>query len=150
MQQVSVPAFVPTRTHELLHRMSGKGLAAHYHFSRQPCVYNDQMVSVQVTLANTTDQKIENIHLGEKKLPTGMKVHVFNPIGNCSIILKLCNIFFQPLQHLNFLRLRCIKKQTNLEPLIPGAGRSFNCQLFSVVQLGEPSQFFNDLQSSAQ
>uniref|UniRef100_A0A670JNT6 AP-3 complex subunit beta n=2 Tax=Podarcis muralis TaxID=64176 RepID=A0A670JNT6_PODMU len=76
----SVPAFVPTRTHELLHRMSGKGLAAHYHFSRQPCVYNDQMVSVQVTLANTTDQKIENIHLGEKKLPTGMKVHVFNPI----------------------------------------------------------------------
>nr|XP_028604976.1 AP-3 complex subunit beta-1-like [Podarcis muralis] len=60
--------------------MSGKGLAAHYHFSRQPCVYNDQMVSVQVTLANTTDQKIENIHLGEKKLPTGMKVHVFNPI----------------------------------------------------------------------
>uniref|UniRef100_A0A670JQB0 AP-3 complex subunit beta n=1 Tax=Podarcis muralis TaxID=64176 RepID=A0A670JQB0_PODMU len=77
---VSVPAFVPTRTHELLHRMSGKGLAAHYHFSRQPCVYNDQMVSVQVTLANTTDQKIENIHLGEKKLPTGMKVHVFNPI----------------------------------------------------------------------
>uniref|UniRef100_A0A670JNI2 AP-3 complex subunit beta n=1 Tax=Podarcis muralis TaxID=64176 RepID=A0A670JNI2_PODMU len=78
--RVSVPAFVPTRTHELLHRMSGKGLAAHYHFSRQPCVYNDQMVSVQVTLANTTDQKIENIHLGEKKLPTGMKVHVFNPI----------------------------------------------------------------------
>nr|XP_034955962.1 AP-3 complex subunit beta-1 isoform X2 [Zootoca vivipara] len=78
--KVSVPAFVPTRTHELLHRMSGKGLAAHYHFSRQPCIYNDQMVSVQVMLANTTDQKIENIHLGEKKLPTGMKVHVFNPI----------------------------------------------------------------------
>ncbi|XP_019373794.1 PREDICTED: AP-3 complex subunit beta-1 [Gavialis gangeticus] len=77
---VSAPVFVPMETHELLHRMSGKGLAAHYHFSRQPCIYGDQMVSVQVTLTNTTDQKIENIHIGEKKLPAGMKMHVFNPI----------------------------------------------------------------------
>uniref|UniRef100_A0A7M4G2J8 AP-3 complex subunit beta n=1 Tax=Crocodylus porosus TaxID=8502 RepID=A0A7M4G2J8_CROPO len=77
---VSAPVFVPMETHELLHRMSGKGLAVHYHFSRQPCIYGDQMVSVQVTLTNTTDQKIENIHIGEKKLPAGMKMHVFNPI----------------------------------------------------------------------
>uniref|UniRef100_A0A7M4FHB6 AP-3 complex subunit beta n=1 Tax=Crocodylus porosus TaxID=8502 RepID=A0A7M4FHB6_CROPO len=78
--KVSAPVFVPMETHELLHRMSGKGLAVHYHFSRQPCIYGDQMVSVQVTLTNTTDQKIENIHIGEKKLPAGMKMHVFNPI----------------------------------------------------------------------
>ncbi|XP_067425202.1 AP-3 complex subunit beta-1 isoform X1 [Emydura macquarii macquarii] len=77
---VSTPVFVPMKTHELLHRMSGKGLAAHYHFSRQPCIYGDQMVSVQVTLTNTTDQKLENIHIGERKLPAGMKMHVFNPI----------------------------------------------------------------------
>ncbi|XP_043371520.1 AP-3 complex subunit beta-1 isoform X2 [Dermochelys coriacea] len=77
---VSSPVFVPMKTHELLHRMSGKGLAAHYHFSRQPCIYGDQMVSVQVTLMNTTDQKLENIHIGERKLPAGMKMHVFNPI----------------------------------------------------------------------
>ncbi|KAM7166973.1 AP-3 complex subunit beta-1 isoform 2-T2 [Macrochelys suwanniensis] len=78
---VSSPIFVPMKTHELLHRMSGKGLAAHYHFSRQPCIYGDQMVSVQVTLTNTTDQKLEKIHVGERKLPAGMKMHVFNPIG---------------------------------------------------------------------
>ncbi|KAM9138694.1 AP-3 complex subunit beta-1 [Pangshura tecta] len=77
---VSSPIFVPMKTHELLHRMSGKGLAAHYHFSRQPCIYGNQMVSVQVTLTNTTDQKLENIHVGERKLPAGMKMHVFNPI----------------------------------------------------------------------
>ncbi|XP_072848778.1 AP-3 complex subunit beta-1 isoform X2 [Pogona vitticeps] len=77
---VSAPVFVPMKTYELLHRMSGKGLAAHYHFSRQPCIYNDQMVSVQVTLTNTIDQIMENIHLEEKKLPTGLKVHTFNPI----------------------------------------------------------------------
>ncbi|XP_026526379.1 AP-3 complex subunit beta-1 isoform X2 [Notechis scutatus] len=77
---VSAPFFVPMKSHELLHRMSGKGLAANYHFSRQPCIYSDQMVSVQVMLTNTTDQKIENIHLSEKKLPAGMRMHVFNSI----------------------------------------------------------------------
>uniref|UniRef100_A0A0K8S2E4 AP-3 complex subunit beta n=1 Tax=Crotalus horridus TaxID=35024 RepID=A0A0K8S2E4_CROHD len=77
---VSAPFFVPMQSHELLHRMSGKGLAANYHFSRHPCIYSDQMVSVQVTLINATDQKIENIHLSEKKLPAGMRMHVFNSI----------------------------------------------------------------------
>uniref|UniRef100_A0A8D0H8P5 AP-3 complex subunit beta n=1 Tax=Sphenodon punctatus TaxID=8508 RepID=A0A8D0H8P5_SPHPU len=77
---VSIPVFVPMKTHELLHRMSGKGLAAHYHFPRQPCIYGDQMVSVQVTLTNTTDEKIENIHIGERKLPSDMRMHEFSPI----------------------------------------------------------------------
>ncbi|XP_054254122.1 AP-3 complex subunit beta-1 [Indicator indicator] len=71
---------VPTKTHELLHRMSGKGLAAHYHFSRQAGIFGDRMVSVQVTVKNTTDQKIENIHIEEKKLPPGMRMHEFTPI----------------------------------------------------------------------
>lgn len=79
---VSTPVFVPMTTHVLLHRMSGKGLAAHYSFPRQPCIFGDKMVSVQITLNNTTDRKIENIHIGEKKLPMGMQMHVFNPIGS--------------------------------------------------------------------
>ncbi|XP_054043022.1 AP-3 complex subunit beta-1 isoform X1 [Rissa tridactyla] len=78
---VTTQVSVPTKTHELLHRMSGKGLAAHYHFSRQPGIFGDRTVSVQVTITNTTDQKIENIHVGEKKLPPGMRMHEFNPIG---------------------------------------------------------------------
>ncbi|XP_060091844.1 AP-3 complex subunit beta-1 [Heteronotia binoei] len=77
---IITPVFVPTKTHELLHRMSGKGLAAHYHFSRQPCIYGDKMVSVQITLSNTTEQKIENIHVGEKMLPSDMRMHLFNSI----------------------------------------------------------------------
>ncbi|XP_025748421.1 AP-3 complex subunit beta-1 isoform X2 [Callorhinus ursinus] len=77
---VRTPVFVPVKTHVLLHRMSGRGLAAHYFFPRQPCIFGDKMVSVQITLNNTTDQKIENIHIGEKKLPVGMQMHVFNPI----------------------------------------------------------------------
>ncbi|XP_032941605.1 AP-3 complex subunit beta-1 isoform X2 [Catharus ustulatus] len=79
---IDVPTQVslPTKTHELLHRMSGKGLAAHYCFSRQPGTFGDHMVPVQVTVTNTTDQKIENIRIGEKKLPPGMRMHEFNPI----------------------------------------------------------------------
>ncbi|XP_052526146.1 AP-3 complex subunit beta-1 isoform X1 [Tympanuchus pallidicinctus] len=77
---VTTQVFVPTKTHEMLHRMTGKGLSAHYQFSRQPCIFGDRMISVQVTLTNTTDQKIDNIHIGEKKLPPGMRMHEFNPI----------------------------------------------------------------------
>ncbi|NWW79158.1 AP3B1 protein, partial [Climacteris rufus] len=77
---VTTQVSVPTKAHELLHRMSGKGLAAHYHFSRHTGLFGDQMVPVQVAVTNTTDQKIENIHIGEKKLPPGMKMHEFNPI----------------------------------------------------------------------
>ncbi|XP_036888277.1 AP-3 complex subunit beta-1 [Sturnira hondurensis] len=77
---VSTPVCIPGKTHELLHRMSGKGLAAQYLFSRQPCIFGHKMVSVQIILNNTTDRKIENIHIREKKLPTGMEMHVFNPI----------------------------------------------------------------------
>ncbi|XP_021235087.1 AP-3 complex subunit beta-1 isoform X3 [Numida meleagris] len=77
---VTTQVFVPTKMHEMLHRMTGKGLSAHYQFSRQPCIFGDRMVSVQVTLTNTTDQKIDNIHIGEKKLPPGMRMHEFNPI----------------------------------------------------------------------
>ncbi|XP_004766888.1 AP-3 complex subunit beta-1 isoform X3 [Mustela putorius furo] len=77
---VNTPVFVPVKTHVLLHRMSGRGLAAHYFFPRQPCIFGDKMVSIQITLNNTTDRKIENIHIGGKKLPMGMQMHVFNPI----------------------------------------------------------------------
>ncbi|XP_032703806.1 AP-3 complex subunit beta-1 isoform X3 [Lontra canadensis] len=77
---VNTPVFVPVKTHVLLHRMSGRGLAAHYFFPRQPCIFGDKMVSVQITLNNTTDRKIENIHIGGKKLPMGLQMHVFNPI----------------------------------------------------------------------
>uniref|UniRef100_A0A452TD76 AP-3 complex subunit beta-1 n=1 Tax=Ursus maritimus TaxID=29073 RepID=A0A452TD76_URSMA len=51
---VNTPVFVPVKTHVLLHRMSGRGLAAHYFFPRQPCIFGDKMVSVQITLGNTS------------------------------------------------------------------------------------------------
>ncbi|KAI1905237.1 hypothetical protein AGOR_G00014050 [Albula goreensis] len=77
--EVSSPAFVPVKSHELLHRMSGKGLAAQYHFPRQPCIYGSSMVSVQLTLTNSSDSKLEDIHIGDTS-PPGLSIHRFNSI----------------------------------------------------------------------
>uniref|UniRef100_A0AAY5ELT1 AP-3 complex subunit beta n=1 Tax=Electrophorus electricus TaxID=8005 RepID=A0AAY5ELT1_ELEEL len=76
--QVS-PVFVPVHTYELLHRMTGKGLAAQYHFSRQPCIYDDRMISVQLTFSNNGDHTLENIHISEKT-SAGQNIHCFSPI----------------------------------------------------------------------
>ncbi|XP_069819126.1 AP-3 complex subunit beta-1 isoform X1 [Dendropsophus ebraccatus] len=77
---VCMPSFVPTKTHELLHRMSGKGLSANYHFPRQPCIFGAQMVSVQVTFTNSSDKKVEDIHIEERK--SDLKMHLFSPIDS--------------------------------------------------------------------
>uniref|UniRef100_A0A4W4EFS5 AP-3 complex subunit beta n=1 Tax=Electrophorus electricus TaxID=8005 RepID=A0A4W4EFS5_ELEEL len=78
-QQLSSPVFVPVHTYELLHRMTGKGLAAQYHFSRQPCIYDDRMISVQLTFSNNGDHTLENIHISEKT-SAGQNIHCFSPI----------------------------------------------------------------------
>uniref|UniRef100_A0A8C8EUH1 AP-3 complex subunit beta n=1 Tax=Oncorhynchus tshawytscha TaxID=74940 RepID=A0A8C8EUH1_ONCTS len=75
--QVSGPAFVPEKRHDLLHRMTGKGLSAQYQFPRQPCLYQPTMVSVQISLTNTTDHPLEQIHIGDRG-PTGLDMHCFN------------------------------------------------------------------------
>lgn len=79
---VITPVFVPDKSFELLHRMSGKGLGARYHFPRQPCIYNSKMVSVHITFTNNSDQEIQNIQIGERKLASGMKMHDFHEIDN--------------------------------------------------------------------
>ncbi|XP_073680437.1 AP-3 complex subunit beta-1 isoform X2 [Garra rufa] len=77
--QASSPVFVPETSHELLHRMTGKGLSAQYRFTRQPCIYGNSMVSLQLTLSNSSDQALENIHISEKT-STGQNIHRFNTI----------------------------------------------------------------------
>uniref|UniRef100_A0A8C1DDW0 AP-3 complex subunit beta n=2 Tax=Cyprinus carpio TaxID=7962 RepID=A0A8C1DDW0_CYPCA len=77
--QASSPVFVPETSRELLHRMTGKGLSAQYRFTRQPCIYGNSMVSLQLTLSNSSDQALENIHISEKS-STGQNIHRFNAI----------------------------------------------------------------------
>ncbi|XP_078473545.1 AP-3 complex subunit beta-2 [Lampetra fluviatilis] len=77
---VSSPMFVPSKSHELLHRLSGEGLAAEYRFPRQACIYNAKMVSVQITFTNCGDATVESVHIGETKLQPGMSIHKFKEI----------------------------------------------------------------------
>uniref|UniRef100_A0A8C9YIP6 AP-3 complex subunit beta n=1 Tax=Sander lucioperca TaxID=283035 RepID=A0A8C9YIP6_SANLU len=77
--QVTTPSFGPVKTYELLHHMTGKGLSAKYHFSRQPCLYQPSMVAVQVILTNSSDHSLEEIHIGDRS-PASLNIHCFNTI----------------------------------------------------------------------
>ncbi|KAK3524557.1 hypothetical protein QTP70_029870, partial [Hemibagrus guttatus] len=82
--QVTSPMFVPVHSHELLHSMTGKGLAAHYHFPRQPYIYGNHMVSLQLTLSNHSDHVLHNIHIMETA-STSQKIHCFSPIESLEL-----------------------------------------------------------------
>ncbi|KAM8873265.1 AP-3 complex subunit beta-1 isoform 3-T3 [Synchiropus picturatus] len=77
--QITPTSFGPLNTHELLHHMTGKGLAARYHFPRQPCLYEPSMVAVQLILKNSSDHVLEKIHVGERS-PASLNIHCFNTI----------------------------------------------------------------------
>ncbi|KAF5899737.1 AP-3 complex subunit beta-1 isoform X2, partial [Clarias magur] len=82
--QVTSPVFVPVRSFELLHNMTGKGLAAQYHFPRQPCIYGDHMVSLQLTFSNHSDRILHNIHIVEMA-STSQKIHHFSSIESLEL-----------------------------------------------------------------
>ncbi|XP_078374123.1 AP-3 complex subunit beta-2-like isoform X2 [Oculina patagonica] len=75
------PSFSTAKSHELLHRMQGKGLSGSYKFTRGPCIYSTSMVAVEVTLVNNTEAPFANICVGEKKLAAGMTMHEFQPVA---------------------------------------------------------------------
>uniref|UniRef100_A0AAQ5YTX5 AP-3 complex subunit beta n=1 Tax=Amphiprion ocellaris TaxID=80972 RepID=A0AAQ5YTX5_AMPOC len=77
--RVTTSSFGPVKTYELLHHMTGKGLAAKYHFPRQPCLYQPSMVAVQVILSNSSDHSLEEIHIGDRS-PASLSIHCFNTI----------------------------------------------------------------------
>lgn len=61
-----VTDFSKLTSHELLNKINGQGLQAHYKFPRSPCIYSTTMVAVEVTFNNNSGSAIENIHIGEK------------------------------------------------------------------------------------
>uniref|UniRef100_A0A8C6V006 AP-3 complex subunit beta n=1 Tax=Neogobius melanostomus TaxID=47308 RepID=A0A8C6V006_9GOBI len=78
-EAVTTSSFSPVKTYDLLHHMSAKGLAAKYHFPRQPCLYQPCMVAVQVILTNCSDHNLEEIHIGDR-IPASLNIHCFNTI----------------------------------------------------------------------
>uniref|UniRef100_A0A8C7SRW3 AP-3 complex subunit beta n=1 Tax=Oncorhynchus mykiss TaxID=8022 RepID=A0A8C7SRW3_ONCMY len=124
--QVSGPAFVPEKSHDLLHRMTGKGLSAQYQFPRQPCLYQPTMVSVQISLTNTTDHPLEQIHIGDRD-PTGLDMHCFNAIEcllpEASVTVSLGVDFNDSTQAANFQL--CTKEDQFSVSIQPAVGELF-------------------------
>lgn len=67
--------------YELLHRITGEGLAVEYCFSRQPFSPDPNMVAVQIQFTNNTSSETKNLHIEEPKLQSGMRIKEFTEIG---------------------------------------------------------------------
>ncbi|XP_058264635.1 AP-3 complex subunit beta-2 isoform X1 [Hemibagrus wyckioides] len=68
------------RMYELLHRITGEGLAVEYCFSRQPFSPDPNMVAVQIQFTNNTSSETKNLHVEEPKLQSGMRIKEFTEI----------------------------------------------------------------------
>lgn len=132
--QASSPVFVPETSHELLHRMTGKGLSAQYRFTRQPCIYSNSMVSLQLTLSNNSDQALENIHISEQS-STGQDIHRFNTIERlepqASITVSMGVDFKDSTQAANFQL--CTKEDEFSVSIQPAVG-----ELLLPITMSEP------------
>uniref|UniRef100_A0A671KE08 AP-3 complex subunit beta n=1 Tax=Sinocyclocheilus anshuiensis TaxID=1608454 RepID=A0A671KE08_9TELE len=69
------------KMYELLHRITGEGLAVEYCFSRQPFSPDPNMVAVQIQFTNNTNSETKNLHIEEPRLQSGMRIREFAEIG---------------------------------------------------------------------
>uniref|UniRef100_A0A8B9KLH4 AP-3 complex subunit beta n=1 Tax=Astyanax mexicanus TaxID=7994 RepID=A0A8B9KLH4_ASTMX len=68
------------RMYELLHRITGEGLAVEYCFSRQPFSPDPHMVAVQIQFTNNTSSETKSLHIEDPKLQSGMRIKEFPEI----------------------------------------------------------------------
>ncbi|XP_050955566.1 AP-3 complex subunit beta-2 isoform X3 [Labeo rohita] len=68
------------RMYELLHRITGEGLAVEYCFSRQPFSPDPNMVAVQIQFTNNTTSETKNLHIEDPRLQSGMRIREFAEI----------------------------------------------------------------------
>ena len=84
------PSFTPTKTFELLHRVTGHGLSAAYRFTRQTHSFSDKMVDIEIVLANEGDEDLIDVCVTKKvicltKLSHSDKTRVET---NCSLVIS--------------------------------------------------------------
>ncbi|XP_013411486.1 AP-3 complex subunit beta-2 isoform X2 [Lingula anatina] len=82
---VTAPSFIPTKTYELLNRITGGGLSITYRFTRTVSIFSEKMASVELTLTNSSDKPVLNVKIGDKKLQSGMEIFDFPEIGNLGV-----------------------------------------------------------------
>ena len=65
---------LPTEKHELLNRITGKGLQVTYRFMRHSHAYSPKMAALDIEFTNTGDSPIAGVHLGAKRFQSGMEM----------------------------------------------------------------------------
>ncbi|KAL4613426.1 AP-3 complex subunit beta-2-like isoform X1 [Arapaima gigas] len=74
------PTCGPLKTYELLHRITGEGLAVSYCFSRHAFATDPYMVSVQIQFTNNMESEARSLRMQDPKLQSGMRISEFPEI----------------------------------------------------------------------
>uniref|UniRef100_A0A8B9KL16 AP-3 complex subunit beta n=1 Tax=Astyanax mexicanus TaxID=7994 RepID=A0A8B9KL16_ASTMX len=90
------------RMYELLHRITGEGLAVEYCFSRQPFSPDPHMVAVQIQFTNNTSSETKSLHIEDPKLQSGMRIKEFPEIAGESVNVVMGIDFCDSTQAANF------------------------------------------------
>uniref|UniRef100_A0A0B7B0H2 AP-3 complex subunit beta n=1 Tax=Arion vulgaris TaxID=1028688 RepID=A0A0B7B0H2_9EUPU len=87
---------VPSKTYELLNRLSTGGLTVTYKYTRTISIFSPKMVSLELTFTNAGEAPLTGVKIGEKKPQSGMEIHDFPEIaslgvGACTSVLMGIN-----------------------------------------------------------
>lgn len=75
------PPIVPSKSYDLLNRMTANGLTVKYCFTRTISIFNPKMTSIELTITNDSEKPMTNIKIGTKKAQPGMEIHNFPDIN---------------------------------------------------------------------
>lgn len=59
-------SYIPTKTFELLNKISGKGLKVDFRFTRSQHLVSSAMTSIEMTFTNESGDEIKDIRVGSK------------------------------------------------------------------------------------
>ncbi len=82
IKDATTPAFVPTRTQELLNKMTSGGLQVLYRYTRSPHIYAPELCSIELTLNNLGDSEQTEVKAGARPLPPGMALREFPAVAS--------------------------------------------------------------------
>lgn len=75
-------SFYPTKTHQLLSKMSSGGLQVSYRFTRSSLLYSARMCNIELSISNLGDAELIDIKVGAKQMAPGMSLKEFPGIAS--------------------------------------------------------------------
>ncbi|XP_063981472.1 AP-3 complex subunit beta-2 isoform X2 [Diachasmimorpha longicaudata] len=72
--------FVPVEKTEIVNKITGKGLKVESRFTRSQHLVSSNLISFELIFTNCGNRTVNNIHVGEKNLSSGMSMHDFTAI----------------------------------------------------------------------